>query len=146
MESTFFKRECARYVSRNKCETYCSCGQTWVYHKSHGVKSIGEPGEVWSPIYHTVSSPTDAFGAIDFLGGPHPNKAQFIRLGADSRPDHVFKLLTREWALELPKLVISVHGGKTNFDLQPRLKRALHKGVLRAAKTTGKSSSELTVE
>jgi len=45
--------------------------------------------------------------------------------------------MTREWGLELPKLIISVHGGKANFELQPRLKRVLRKGILRAAKTTG---------
>lgn len=145
VEQSFSKRDCARFVASAK-ETatsgkeanQCACGEKRAYHKSHGVTSVGEPGEVWAPAHHTVSSPTDAFGTIDFLGGPHPNKAQFIRLGFDSRPDLIFQLLTREWGLELPKLIISVHGGKANFDLQPRLKRVLRKGLLRAAKTTGK--------
>jgi len=46
-------------------------------------------------------------------------------------------LLQQQWALELPKLVISVHGGIANFDLQPKLKRVCHQGLLQAAKTTG---------
>ena len=98
---------------------------------------MGESSEMWTPIYHTVSCPTDAFGTIDFLGGPHPNKAQYIRLGYDSRPDLILQLLTRQWGLELPKLIISIQGGKTNFELNPPLKNTLSMGLLRAAKTTG---------
>ena len=49
------------------------------------------------------------------------------------------QLLTREWGIELPKLVISVHGGKANFELNSRLKRLIGKGLLRTAKTTGNS-------
>ena len=51
----------------------CACGQTWAYHKTHGVEGVGEQGEVWSPTHHTISLPTDAFGTIDFLGGPRSN-------------------------------------------------------------------------
>ena len=47
------------------------------------------------------------------------------------------ELLTKQWGLELPKLLISVHGGIANFDLQPKLKRVFHKGLFKAAKTTG---------
>lgn len=137
VELTFCKRECVRFVADVKNASQCACGQTWAYHKSHGIRSTGEINEIWTPSSHTIRSPTDAFGAIDFLGGPHPNKAQFIRLGCDSRPDHIFHLLTREWGLELPKLIISVHGGKTNFEINARIQRLLRKGLLRAAKTTG---------
>ena len=47
------------------------------------------------------------------------------------------ELLTREWGLEVPKLLITIQGGKTNFDLQPKLKKVIRKGLLKAAKTTG---------
>ncbi len=137
VESTFCKRECAHYVSGSGKGSQCACGQTWAYHKTRGIRSVGSTGEVWAPAYHTISCPTDAFGTIDFLGGPHPNKAQYIRLSFDSRPDHILQLLTSEWGIELPKLAITVHGGNANFDLNPRLKRVIHEGLLRAAKTTG---------
>lgn len=140
VELAFNKRECHRYVPSTKDVARCACGQTWAFHKTHGVESVGEPGEVWGPSRHTISSPTDAYGTIDFLGGPHPNKAQFIRLSFDSRSDLILQLLTKEWGLELPKLIISVHGGKANFDLSTRLKKVLRHGLLRAAKTTGKVS------
>ncbi|VVD00939.1 unnamed protein product [Leptidea sinapis] len=53
------------------------------------------------------------------------------------RPELIVQLLTREWALERPKLLITIQGGKANFDLQPKLKKVLRKGLLKAAKTTG---------
>lgn len=60
-----------------------------------------------------------------------------MRLSHDTRPDVVLQLLSRIWQLELPKLLISVHGGKANFQLQQKLKRVLRKGLVKAAKTTG---------
>lgn len=62
---------------------------------------------------------------------------QYIRLAHDTRPEHILQLLTGEWGLDLPKLLITVQGGKTNFDLQPKLKKVIRKGLLKAAKTTG---------
>lgn len=93
--------------------------------------------EVWLPAKHTIPSPTDAYGTIEFQGGPHPSKAQYIRLAHDTRPELILQLFTREWNLELPKLLITVQGGKANFELQPKLKKVLRKGLLKAAKTTG---------
>nr|CAH7719953.1 unnamed protein product [Callosobruchus chinensis] len=47
------------------------------------------------------------------------------------------QLISREWSLELPKLLISIQGGKANFELQPKLKKVLRKGLLKAARSTG---------
>lgn len=55
----------------------------------------------------------------------------------DTRPEPIVQLLCREWNLGLPKLLITVHGGRSNFELQPSLKKVLRKGLLKAAKTTG---------
>jgi len=62
---------------------------------------------------------------------------QYVRLAYDTRPELIMQLFTREWNLELPKLLITVQGGKANFELQPKLKKVLRKGLLKAAKTTG---------
>ena len=62
---------------------------------------------------------------------------QYVRLSHDTRPELVLQLLLKTWQLDLPKLLISVHGGIANFDLQPKLKRVFRKGLLKAAKTTG---------
>lgn len=45
--------------------------------------------------------------------------------------------MVKEWQLELPTLLISVHGGLQNFDLPPKLKQVFGKGLIKAAVTTG---------
>lgn len=45
--------------------------------------------------------------------------------------------MLKEWQLELPTLLISVHGGLQNFDLPPKLKQVFGKGLIKAAVTTG---------
>lgn len=45
--------------------------------------------------------------------------------------------MVKDWQLELPTLLISVHGGLQNFDLSPKLKQVFGKGLIKAAVTTG---------
>lgn len=62
---------------------------------------------------------------------------QYIRVSHDTKPDSLLHLMVKEWQLELPTLLISVHGGLQNFDLQPKLKQVFGKGLIKAAVTTG---------
>lgn len=68
------------------CLFRCSCGQLVAQHSS--VPAAAEPDggaplvqldvptvEKWSPPKHTHTSPTDAYGVIEFQGGGHNNKA-----------------------------------------------------------------------
>lgn len=52
---------------------------------------------------------------------------QYVRLSFDTRPELLVQLFTKEWNLELPKLLITVQGGKANFDLQAKLKKVSKK-------------------
>ncbi|KIH67285.1 hypothetical protein ANCDUO_02385 [Ancylostoma duodenale] len=52
----------------------------------HRGRRAGKLGERWSLKKHTISLPTNAFGTIEFQGGPHPHKAQYVRLGFDTDP------------------------------------------------------------
>ncbi|KAL0189059.1 hypothetical protein M9458_016158, partial [Cirrhinus mrigala] len=88
------------------------------------------PQEKWSVAKHTQATPTDAYGIIEFQGGGHVNKAMYIRVSYDTKPDNLLHLM-------LPTLLISVHGGLQNFDLQPKLKQVFGKGLIKAAVTTG---------
>ncbi|KAJ0028950.1 hypothetical protein NQD34_003947, partial [Periophthalmus magnuspinnatus] len=81
--------------------------------------------------------PTDAYGIIEFQGGGFVNKALYIRCSFDTKPDNLLHLMVKDWQLELPTLLISVHGGLQNFDLQPKLKQVFGKGLIKAAVTTG---------
>lgn len=63
--------------------------------------------------------------------------SQYIRVSYDTKPDNLLHLMVKDWQLELPTLLISVHGGLQNFDLQPKLKQVFGKGLIKAAVTTG---------
>ncbi|KAG2470476.1 TRPM7 protein, partial [Polypterus senegalus] len=89
--------------------------------------------EEWSVEKHTEENPTDAYGIINFQGGSHSYRAKYVRLSYDSKPEAVLRLMLKEWQMELPKIVISVHGGMQNFDLHPRIKQVIGKGLIKAA-------------
>ena len=48
-------------------------------------------------------------------GGTHVHKARYLRLSFDSDPADIMNLMERLWGLERPRLVISVHGGTSDF-------------------------------
>uniref|UniRef100_A0A8D3D6K1 Transient receptor potential cation channel subfamily M member 1-like n=1 Tax=Scophthalmus maximus TaxID=52904 RepID=A0A8D3D6K1_SCOMX len=158
IERTFQKRECIQIIPSKDASRYklsyvlllllfrCSCGQMVAQHtilpgaRDEGpplVQLEGQAAEKWSPLKHTQTSPTDAYGVIEFQGGGHVNKAMYIRVSYDSKPDSLLHLMVKDWQLELPTLLISVHGGLQNFDLPPKLKQVFGKGLIKAAVTTG---------
>ncbi|KAJ8247832.1 hypothetical protein GJAV_G00251040 [Gymnothorax javanicus] len=162
IESTFTKRECVYILPVSKdphrclpgcqiCQQLvrCCCGRLVRQHagftaslamKYSDVK-LGENRmpelEEWSVEKHTEESPTDAYGVINFQGGSHSYRAKYLRLSYDSKPEMILRLMLKEWQMELPKIVISVHGGIQNFDLHPRIKQVLGKGLIKVAITTG---------
>ncbi|XP_050964855.1 transient receptor potential cation channel subfamily M member 3 isoform X4 [Labeo rohita] len=150
IERAFSKRECVHIIVSTKDPHRCCCGRLIGQHvglppsissnqneKSERVPKNDSLSEKWSISKHTQLSPTDAFGTIEFQGGGHSNKAMYVRVSYDTKPDLLLHLMTKEWQLELPKLLISVHGGLQNFELQPKLKQVFGKGLIKAAMTTG---------
>ncbi|XP_047218612.1 transient receptor potential cation channel subfamily M member 7 isoform X2 [Girardinichthys multiradiatus] len=163
IESTFTKRECVYILPVSKdphrclpgcqiCQQLvrCCCGRLVRQHagftaslatKYSDVKlgensNLSDPEE-WSVEKHTEASPTDAYGVINFQGGSHSYRAKYVRLSHDSRPESILRLMLKEWHMELPKILISVHGGVQNFELHPRIKQVVGKGLIKAAVTTG---------
>ncbi|XP_034733762.1 transient receptor potential cation channel subfamily M member 7 [Etheostoma cragini] len=165
IESTFTKRECVYILPVSKdphrclpgcqiCQQLvrCCCGRLVRQHvgftaslamKYSDVKLGENPNlsmpelEEWSVEKHTEASPTDAYGVINFQGGSHSYRAKYVRLAHDSPPESILRLMLKEWHMELPKILISVHGGAQNFELHPRLKQVVGKGLIKAAVTTG---------
>ncbi|XP_067425395.1 transient receptor potential cation channel subfamily M member 3 isoform X2 [Emydura macquarii macquarii] len=151
IERAFYKRECVHIIPSTKDPHRCCCGRLIGQHvgltpsisiiqneKNESRLTRNEnQSEKWSISKHTQLSPTDAFGTIEFQGGGHSNKAMYVRVSFDTKPDLLLHLMTKEWQLELPKLLISVHGGLQNFELQPKLKQVFGKGLIKAAMTTG---------
>ncbi|XP_034018663.1 transient receptor potential cation channel subfamily M member 1-like [Thalassophryne amazonica] len=147
IERTFQKRECIQIIV-SKDSSRCCCGQLVVQHptglytitKEDGSSSVQldvQPVERWNPLKHTQATPTDAYGIVEFQGRGHLTKAMYIRVSYDSKPDDLLHLMVKDWQLELPTLLISVHGGLQNFDLPPKLKQVFGKGLIKAAVTTG---------
>ncbi|XP_072888877.1 transient receptor potential cation channel subfamily M member 7 isoform X3 [Hemitrygon akajei] len=162
IENTFTKRECVYIIPSSKdphrclpgcqiCQQLvrCCCGRLVRQHlgftaslaMKYSEVKLGETTnlekEEWSVEKHTNESPTDAYGVINFQGGSHSYRAKFVRLSYDTKPEAVLRLMLKEWQMELPKLVISVHGGMQNFELHPRIKQVVGKGLIKAAVTTG---------
>uniref|UniRef100_A0AAY4EE23 Transient receptor potential cation channel subfamily M member 1 n=1 Tax=Denticeps clupeoides TaxID=299321 RepID=A0AAY4EE23_9TELE len=148
-ERTFQKRECV-HILPSKDPTRCACGQLNAQHVAN--KVLDETGQLvpvdplmdkWSVAKHTQAFPTDSYGTIEFQGAGFVNKAMyFIGLNTsmvafDSKPDNLLHLMVKDWQLELPTLLISVHGGLQNFEMQPKLKQVFGKGLIKAAVTTG---------
>uniref|UniRef100_A0A8C4MDH3 non-specific serine/threonine protein kinase n=1 Tax=Equus asinus TaxID=9793 RepID=A0A8C4MDH3_EQUAS len=162
IESTLTKRECVYIIPSSKdphrclpgcqiCQQLvrCFCGRLVKQHacftaslamKYSDVKlgdHFNQTPEEWSVEKHTEQSPTDAYGVINFQGGSHSYRAKYVRLSYDTKPEIILQLLLKEWQMELPKLVISVHGGMQKFELHPRIKQLIGKGLIKAAVTTG---------
>ena len=95
------------------------------------------PPRAWRIQNNTETFPTNAFGTLEFQGADiYATRAEYIRLSFDTKPQNIIKLLKDYWQLELPKLIISVHGGIANFGLQPKLKQAIQRGLIQVAKTS----------
>uniref|UniRef100_A0A8C3N534 Transient receptor potential cation channel subfamily M member 3 n=1 Tax=Geospiza parvula TaxID=87175 RepID=A0A8C3N534_GEOPR len=153
IEKTFSKRECIYIIANNKDSLHiltsrCCCGQLINQHippppsitankNEEETKQVEAQPEKWSVSKHTQAYPTDAYGNLEFQGGGHSNKAMYIRVSYDTKPDSLLHLMVKDWQLELPKLLISVHGGLQNFEMQPKLKQVFGKGLIKAAMTTG---------
>ncbi|NXU42970.1 TRPM7 protein, partial [Drymodes brunneopygia] len=162
IENTFTKRECVYIIPSSKdphrclpgcqiCQQLvrCCCGRLVRQHacftaslamKYSDVKlgeNCNQETEEWSVEKHTEQTSTDAYGVINFQGGSHSYRAKYVRLSYDTKPEAILQLMLKEWQMELPKLVISVHGGMQKFELHPRIKQLLGKGLIKAAVTTG---------
>uniref|UniRef100_A0A7N6A7H5 non-specific serine/threonine protein kinase n=1 Tax=Anabas testudineus TaxID=64144 RepID=A0A7N6A7H5_ANATE len=150
IERTFNKRECVYILPVSKdphrclpgcqiCQQLvrCCCGRLVRQHLGENSTLPMPELEEWSVEKHTEESATDAYGVINFQGGSHSYRAKYVRLSHDSRPESVLRLMLKEWNMELPKILISVHGGVQNFELHPRIKQLVGKGLIKAAVTTG---------
>ncbi|XP_061465295.1 transient receptor potential cation channel subfamily M member 6 [Rhineura floridana] len=156
MEDVFSKRECAKIVpcskDRHRCPAGCQVCQNLIrcccgrLIGDHPGIDYGWPAcqsaretenEEWSVQKDTKTSPTDAFGTINFQDSDHTYHAKYIRTSYDTKIDQLLQLMMKEWQMELPKLVISVHGGIQNFKLPSKLKQLFSKGLVKAAETTG---------
>lgn len=128
---------CGRLVRQHVGSTSRSAARYSDTRLGEKANLSGPELEEWSVEKHTEASPTDAYGVINFQGGSHSYRAKYVRLSYDSRPESILRLMLKEWHMDLPKILISVHGGVQNFELHPRIKQVVGKGLIKAAVTTG---------
>ncbi|XP_069891859.1 transient receptor potential cation channel subfamily M member 6 isoform X3 [Dipodomys merriami] len=137
IEGVFNKRECNKFIPSSKDHHRCHCGRLSQDHQGKDYPWSINENELWSVEKHTVKSPTDSFGTINFQDGEHIYHSKYIRTSYDTKLDHLLHLMLNEWRMELPKLVISVHGGLQNFKMPAKLKDTFSQGLVKAAETTG---------
>ncbi|KAM8857100.1 transient receptor potential cation channel subfamily M member 2-like [Synchiropus picturatus] len=100
------------------------------------VRNVLYAGETWNIHRHVQEFPTDAFGDIRF-GDSSQKPSKYVRVSADSSTEVLFQLLTEQWNLPPPKLLISVTGGAKNFSLRSSLKTIFHRGLIKVTQITG---------
>ncbi|XP_070693966.1 transient receptor potential cation channel subfamily M member 2 [Pempheris klunzingeri] len=137
------KKECCFYekgVSINFClftrGDVCKCGYSKTDHVDEAIKPEDFTGEAWDKHRHIREVPSDAFGDISF-GGLGQKTGKYARVSTDTSPEILYELLTEQWKLSPPNLLISVTGGAKNFYLKARLKNMFHRGLIKVAQTTG---------
>uniref|UniRef100_A0A671Z495 Transient receptor potential cation channel, subfamily M, member 2 n=1 Tax=Sparus aurata TaxID=8175 RepID=A0A671Z495_SPAAU len=126
------KRECCFFEKADVCK----CGYSKTDHVDEAIKPEDFTGESWDRHRHIREVPTDAFGDISF-GGLGQKTGQYARVSTDTSPEILYQLLTDQWKLSPPNLLISVTGGAKNFYLKARLKTVFHRGLIKVAQTTG---------
>lgn len=98
----------------------CACGRLIDEHDSYSAHiddchvQLNENIN-WSIANNCRIVPTNAYGTIEFEGGPHPLKSQYLRLSFDTDPADIIAYMQKVWKIEAPRLVVTVHGGMANF-------------------------------
>uniref|UniRef100_A0A6Q2XD01 Transient receptor potential cation channel, subfamily M, member 4a n=1 Tax=Esox lucius TaxID=8010 RepID=A0A6Q2XD01_ESOLU len=90
----------------------------------------------WDSIQHSSAYPTDAFGELEFEGASRRH-SKFLRLSCDTPPSIAYKLLTADWGLPLPNLVVSVVGGEGRAKVKMWVREVLRQGLVKASQSTG---------
>lgn len=75
-------------------------------------------------------------GDIDFMG-PTKTRGKFMRVTSSTDPVLIYRMLTEDWGLAPPHLVVALVGGDEVAQMKPWLRDTLRKGLVKAAQSTG---------
>nr|7MBP_A Chain A, Transient receptor potential melastatin 5 [Danio rerio]7MBP_B Chain B, Transient receptor potential melastatin 5 [Danio rerio]7MBP_C Chain C, Transient receptor potential melastatin 5 [Danio rerio]7MBP_D Chain D, Transient receptor potential melastatin 5 [Danio rerio]7MBQ_A Chain A, Transient receptor potential melastatin 5 [Danio rerio]7MBQ_B Chain B, Transient receptor potential melastatin 5 [Danio rerio]7MBQ_C Chain C, Transient receptor potential melastatin 5 [Danio rerio]7MB len=75
-------------------------------------------------------------GDIDFTGVSR-TRGKFVRVTSSTDPAEIYQILTKQWGLAPPHLVVALMGGDEVAQLKPWLRDTLRKGLVKAAQSTG---------
>ncbi len=62
---------------------------------------------------------------------------QFVRVTSSTDPAEIYQMLTKQWGLAPPHLVVALMGGDEVDQMKPWLRDTLRKGLVKAAQSTG---------
>lgn len=62
---------------------------------------------------------------------------QFVRVRSNADPVLIYQMLTEDWGLAPPHLVVALVGGDELAQMKPWLRDTLRKGLVKAAQSTG---------
>ncbi|MGH0138745.1 UNVERIFIED_CONTAM: hypothetical protein FKN15_017572 [Acipenser sinensis] len=80
--------------------------------------------------------PMHRVGNIEFKGSGK-KRGKFVIEHCTTDPAALYEVLTEEWNLTPPHLVVSLVGGDEDFQMKPWLRDTLRKGLVKAAQSTG---------
>ncbi|XP_048401025.1 transient receptor potential cation channel subfamily M member 5 isoform X1 [Stegostoma tigrinum] len=83
-----------------------------------------------------VKEPICNVGEVEFFGFGKKH-GKFVRVSCHTPPAAIFDLLTGDWNLPAPNLVVSIVGGEENVLMKPWLRDTIRKGLVKAAQSTG---------
>lgn len=78
----------------------------------------------------------DGFKLVHIIHRLHLS-VQFVRVTSSTDPAEIYEILTKQWGLAPPHLVVALMGGDEVAQLKPWLRDTLRKGLVKAAQSTG---------
>ncbi|XP_076852325.1 transient receptor potential cation channel subfamily M member 4-like isoform X2 [Brachyhypopomus gauderio] len=131
------KRVCTTFVEDTSSTGMCQCGAEQGHHGATATRDYFSSAMVcqWDSAVHTSEYPTDAFGELKFAGAGNRH-SHFLRLSCDTPAKIVYDLMTTDWGLAAPNLVLSVVGG-SHEKIKGWVREVLRQGLVRAAQSTG---------
>lgn len=62
---------------------------------------------------------------------------QFVRVTGTTDPAEIYQIMTKQWGLAPPHLVVGLVGGDEVAQMKPWLRDTVRKGLVKAAQSTG---------
>lgn len=135
----FKKRVCSTFVEDSFSNgNLCQCGGKRDDHASVALGDFFSTAIVnhWDSAQHSSEYPTDAFGELQFAGASK-RQSYFLRLSWDTPPSMVYTLMTVNWKLPAPNLVVSVVGGEGRAKVKTWVREVIRQGLVKASQSTG---------
>uniref|UniRef100_A0A3P9JBU9 Histidine rich calcium binding protein n=1 Tax=Oryzias latipes TaxID=8090 RepID=A0A3P9JBU9_ORYLA len=133
------KRVCTTFVEDSVSDgKMCQCGKPKVEHPPQAIGDYFSAAIVnyWDSVRHSSELPTDAFGELQFAGASKRH-SYFLRLSWGTNPSTIYNLMTVQWSLPSPNLVVSVVGGESQASVKNWVREVIRKGLVKSSQRAG---------